>query len=52
MFANGERDGWISRGRRCAVVLKPAAERIDELADLREVQREVASQLQVCAGCI
>lgn len=50
MFTNGDRDGWVPRGRRHAVVLKPVVERLDELDDLREVQREMQAQLQVGVG--
>lgn len=47
VFTNCDRDGWLSRGRRHAVVMKPLVERIDELQDLKEVQGILQTQMLV-----
>lgn len=42
---NLERDGWLKKGKRHALVLKPRVERIDEGEDLVLVLREAQAQL-------
>lgn len=47
VFVNTDRDGWLHRGKRHAVVMKPSVERIDELEDLKEVRGMMQSQMTV-----
>lgn len=42
---NLEREGWLKKGKRHALVLKPRVERIDEGEDLVLVLREAQAQL-------
>lgn len=46
MFANVARDGWIKKGAKHCVVLKPTVHRMDESEDLLEVINEYESQLK------
>ncbi|MEW5300911.1 MAG: hypothetical protein WDW36_003804 [Sanguina aurantia] len=45
VFVNLEREGWLRKGKRHALVLKPRVERIDEGEDLVLVLREAQAQL-------
>lgn len=44
-FYNSERGGWITRGRKHAVVLRPAADRLGEAEELLQVRRRVLAAL-------
>jgi hypothetical protein len=50
VFVNTDRDGWLHRGKRHAVVMKPSVERLDELEDLKEVQGMMSAQMTVGEG--
>jgi len=46
VFINSDRDGWIPKGKRNSVVLKPSIQKIDDSDDLMLVKREIEAQLQ------
>ena len=41
MFLNTEREGWLPKGRRNSIVLKPTVQRIDDSEDLELVRGEM-----------
>jgi hypothetical protein len=47
IFANPSGDGWLKKGPKHCVVLKPTVHRIDESEDLLEVINEYENQLRL-----